>query len=385
VKIAFVAWRALEPAESGYQIRARAIAVSLKKQQSVLVVAPGPEIPGCNHVILPQTRFKNWPLPFNGEVLEFHRFSHRVKKANREIQKFQPDLVWSEGLWSCSVALHSSRNRDIIRIMDVQNIESLVAEKNHRPTLRSRILSYFEKRAYPRFDFLAACSEEDRKQLGKRFGIPEEKVLILPNGISPFESTGINIRPEQGIAEDEKVLLFVGKLDYPPNREAVEWILNDLAPVLGGCNQKWRILLVGGPRPDLTKTKPDASVHITATGRVMCVRPYLETADVCLAPVFSGSGTRIKILEYLSAGKPVIATRKAAEGLDLEDRVHLRFAENAEESRQALKAIFDAPEQGKHLAETGKKCVEEHYQWEPLVQEFMEKLKNRIGGNYKNT
>ncbi len=385
MKIAFVAWRALEPAESGYQIRARAIAASLKKQQSVLVVAPGPEIPGCNHVILPQTRFKDWPLPFNGEVLEFHRFSSRVKKANREIRKFEPDIVWSEGLWSSSVVLHSPGKKDIIRIMDVQNIESQVAEKNHRPTLRSRILSSIEKKAYPRFDFLAACSEEDKKQLMQRFEMPGEKILILPNGISSFETNGINIRPEQGIAEDEKVLLFVGKMDYPPNREAVQWLLNELAPVLEGCNQKWRILLVGGPRPDLTKTKPDASVHITATGRVMCVKPYLEAADVCLAPVFSGSGTRIKILEYLSAGKPVIATRKAAEGLDLEDGVHLRFAENAGETRQALKAIFDSPEQGARLAEAGKKYVEEHYQWEPLVNEFMEKLDKRMGVENKKT
>jgi len=162
-------------------------------------------------------------------------------------------------------------------------------------------------------DLIFVVSERDKEQLVS-WGVPERKVETIPNSveISRF-SRGLNnnkIRNQYKL-EEKIVLLFHGPLDYPPNREAAKILANTLMPNILKKHANVHLLLVGRNPPRISHP------NITVTGYVENLPDYIAAADIALVPLLKGGGTRIKILEYMAAGKAVVSTVKGAEGLDL--------------------------------------------------------------------
>jgi len=372
MKIALLAWTSLEPPDSGYRVRTRAILDHLPADD-LLILAPGPELQGRRHVVLSRPLACRLPLPFNPEVLLFHPAARSRRAALRALEQFQPDLVLCEGLWTFPPAAQYRRRSGTSIVLDANNIESVAALRSGRRTLKSTLLDRIEKNTYPLCDALVACSEEDAGQLQTRFGVEREKIIVLPNGIHPFptqSSGGVRLREQEG----EKVLLFLGKLDYEPNREAVEWILKQLAGALRGLSHPICLAIVGAPPPKVRAESLPDNVRVVTPGLVPQIAPYIESADVCLAPIFSGSGTRIKVLEYLSAGKPVVATAKAVEGLSLEASRHYELMEDVSQVVAAVRRLLENPKRSAEMARRGKAYVEAHFLWKTLVRKFYKEI-----------
>jgi glycosyltransferase involved in cell wall biosynthesis len=150
-------------------------------------------------------------------------------------------------------------------------------------------------------------------------------------------------------------VLFAGNFNYVPNREAGNIITNTLAPDLPMIP----FLLVGkDPPKDLTK-RP----NVVVMGYVDDLSLLLAKAGVCIAPLLHGSGTRIKILTYLAAGKAVVATTKSCEGLEVVNEKHLLIRDDWYAFTAAIQRLLGDPVWRLELGRAGRRFVEENYDW----------------------
>ncbi len=161
-------------------------------------------------------------------------------------------------------------------------------------------------------DQVVAVSVDDRDRM-TRDGVPGDKITVIPHGVrvEPFvRATGAGIRRRYGIPATAPLLFFHGVLHYHPNTQAVRFIVADLLPRLLGRHPDLRIVCAG-MNPPLYYSHP----AVIFPGMVDDLADHVAAADLCLCPIETGGGTRLKLLEYYAGGKAVVSTTKGAEGL----------------------------------------------------------------------
>ena len=167
----------------------------------------------------------------------------------------------------------------------------------------------------------------------------------------------------------------MGKLDYQPNRQALEFTSRSLMPELERTAPgRFKTLICGGP-------VPSGSFHhsMVFAGIVPSPVPYMHRANICIAPLFSRSGTRLKILEYLAARKAVVSTPKGAEGLACRSGTHLLKAQPEEFAATVLE-LAENPERAATLGQAGYDLVRSLYDWR-AIQPSWNKVLNRWMGS----
>lgn len=156
-------------------------------------------------------------------------------------------------------------------------------------------------------------------------------------------------------------LLFVGHLSYPPNVEAVRFLMREIWPRLRSEFPDLRLTIAGrSPKRRLVGwARGDARIRLHADPEDL--KPLYDRCDAVIVPLRSGGGSRIKVLEALACAKPVIASGKAVEGLDLEDGVHWLRAENPADYADAVRRLRSVPEVARELTTSGRRLVEERH------------------------
>ena len=125
------------------------------------------------------------------------------------------------------------------------------------------------------------------------------------------------------------VVLFQGSLGYPPNIDGAKWLATAIAPRIRTAVPASEVRLVGRPATSVTQLHQPGV--LTVVGQVPSMEDELARASVAVVPVRYGGGTRVKILESFAHRVPVVSTTLGAEGLDVEDGVHLLLADDSEE------------------------------------------------------
>ena len=142
-------------------------------------------------------------------------------------------------------------------------------------------------------------------------------------------------------ADQAPVVLFQGNLGYPPNIDAAQWLASAIAPLIRAEVPSAEMRLVGRPGSNVTELHRPGVV--TVVGEVPSMDNELARATVALVPLRYGSGTRVKILESFAHRIPVVSTTLGAEGLDVEDGVHLLLADDpAELAAATVRLMGDA-------------------------------------------
>lgn len=211
----------------------------------------------------------------------------------------------------------------------------------------------FEEKALRRVEAVLATSEEDRDRILARIQEASGRVHVVPNSIDVTR-----YGPPSGAEETDSVL-FAGNFNYVPNREAFQVIVETLAPALPSIP----FLLVGADPP----SPPAPAPNVSAPGHAANLAPILAKAGVCIAPLIHGSGTRIKILTYLAAGKAVVATRMACEGLDVVNERHLLIRDDWPGFVEGIRGLLGDPAWRLRLGREGRKLVEQRYDWRAQV------------------
>ncbi|HXQ29622.1 MAG TPA: glycosyltransferase family 4 protein, partial [Gemmatimonadales bacterium] len=164
---------------------------------------------------------------------------------------------------------------------------------------------------------------------------------------------------------------FVGTLNWYPNQEAIRYFLSDVWPQLLADDPERRLTVIGrDPPPFLLAAARSGTV--SAPGFVDDVRSYLADAAIYICPIRDGGGTRLKVLDALAMGKPVVGTGLAVEGLDLVEEEHYLRAESPDAYVRQIRRLEKDPALRERLGRTGRRLVEERYSWDVIATKLCE-------------
>jgi glycosyltransferase involved in cell wall biosynthesis len=222
----------------------------------------------------------------------------------------------------------------------------------------------YEARTYSRFDLITMVSQQDRQATQETIGAGGPRVEVVPNGVDCTHNRPGLAPPRPGR------LVFNGSLTYSANYDAMRWFLSEVWPRIRAALPAATLVITGSTEGvDLTGLALDDSV--TLTGFVEDVRQPVAEATVAVAPIRQGGGTRLKILEAMALGTPVVATAKGAEGHDAVDGEHLLLADDpAHFARQTLHLLGDDDLRGQ-LAANARRLVEQRYDWDAIGRRFV--------------
>jgi glycosyltransferase involved in cell wall biosynthesis len=258
---------------------------------------------------------------------------------------------------------------EVPRIVIAHNVESLIWQRYHeierQPVKRWYIkrqwekFKTFEQRAFAKASRVVCVSADDARLIEQDFG--RKQVDVVDNGIDPsyFEA----VRGER----DPKQILFLGSFDWRPNLDAVDRLLDLVFPAVLRAEPSATLLLVGRRPPESLVRRIRGLAGVELHADVPDVRPFLARSGVMVVPLRIGGGSRLKILEALAAGLPVISTRVGAEGLELVPGQDFIAADDAESMSHELLAHLRDPSRNLTMAERCRGFVLDRYDWDVLA------------------
>jgi len=281
-----------------------------------------------------------------------------------------PDVVVVEGVallgWARALREHLPAKTRIV--IDFHNVESALLEAQDRARLPGPLrplaplvfgrrwaeAKRLDREAIALADAIWTCSRRDEATALSLAGSGINSVVI-PNPVPLWCG---EFRAEPAMAPQRPRILFIGHLGYPPNKAAVRRLAGSIMPRVLRRFPEAR-LTVAGRRPNARlKALADKSPFADLVPDPADLAPHYRAADMVLLPLSEGGGSRIKVLEALAIGLPVVATAKATEGLDLEPGRHYLAAETPEDFAAAVERLVREPDLAERLRKEGSAFVE---------------------------
>jgi len=240
-----------------------------------------------------------------------------------------------------------------------------------------RKLAALESRICPKFDRCVAVSDVDRDELQRQSH--GSTFAVVPNGVDTDY-----FRPQRAKQELQGIV-WTGGMGSPYNADAVDYFLTAIAPVILQEKPDLPMVFVG-ERPTKLLLKHAAShSNIFATGYVDDVRPYVERAAVFIAPLRSGSGTKLKILNAMAQGKAVVTTTIGAEGIEaVPDKDFIIADEPADFARRVLQFVRD-PAAAAAMGRNSRCLVERLYDWRVIANDMCGLYDEIAAGKVRNS
>jgi polysaccharide biosynthesis protein PslH len=277
------------------------------------------------------------------------------------LRKSQPfDLVYATQSWTAEQARSAGFERIVVDVDDLISSMSTKRAAQARWNSRRYLINRFDaakeaayERSLPRrFAHVVIAKDDDLAHFRQE---DRARVSVVPNGVT------LPPRPLPA-ARDSSTLLFVGTLGYGPNIDAIAWLMSEIMPLIWERRPDVRLMIAGfGSGAHLREMCNDARCELHESPPDLA--PLYEMAAVVLAPIRTGGGTRIKVLEALAMGRALVCTEFAAEGLGLSSGVDLEYADSgALMAARTLQLLAD-PEARNSLAAAGRAQVAARFDW----------------------
>jgi polysaccharide biosynthesis protein PslH len=264
------------------------------------------------------------------------------------------------------------------RVLDQHNVESeilLRSSQRERSMLRRtyNLLEYWkyrsdERRICRQMDLILATSKRDCETMLEWKGMPA--CVVIPNGVDTMYFG----QCERHGTQQSGAVLFTGTMNYAPNAEAMLYFVSEIWPLIAERLPTARLQIVGhSPPPEITKL--GQLPNVTVLGSVPDVRPYFASAQVIVAPLRIGGGTRLKILEAMAMARAVVCTSLACEGLNVQHGRHLLVADNPPAFAGSVCDLLSNPLRRAEIGQEGQQLVLESYDWRALGLRMEEALR----------
>lgn len=377
------------PAHSGNTLRTLYLIKGLAKTAEIDVLSIAHSIPTkedleeltkhCHHVYLAnwrkQTKWQQVPgilyrcvsgEPFHTKYVESLDLQRKLGELTRSCN--YDVVVIQHSLMAGYVRFLPPDNRakTVLEMHDVNEVVYLrrfLKERNFIEKTKL-LLTWFslrrwESRMAARFDMLVTVSERDKAIfLARRRDL---NITVIPNGVDTQANEPL---PLDGREEN---LLFVGSMDYGPNADAALYLGNEIFPLIRRRCPACSLIIVGKEPPSAVRSLANQP-GIMIAADVPDVRPYYRRALIAVVPLRSGSGTRLKILESMALGTPVVSTSIGCEGLDVQDGRHILVADRPDAFAECVERLLMDADLWKHLAQEARRLVVERYDWRYITE-----------------
>lgn len=294
-----------------------------------------------------------------GVVPMCDRFDGHQRAMEEWLGGHRYDLAVLEHFWLVDyqelVRRHARR-----LVLDMHNVESILLERAAGTAVRgsawalrrfAAICRERERALLPRFDALWVTSAADAESAAVRSaGVP---VVVYPNALPQMAAPRV---------EKDNSIAFSGSWGYPPNQSGLRWFIRRVWPVLRARLPDLKLLLIGRDEEDAMAVA-GAAKGVEFTGGVEDAVPWIARSQVAVAPLLTGSGTRLKILEAWAAQVPVVATTIAAEGLAARPGSDLLIEDSPDGFAQAILRLLQSPDTASRVARAGRLLFESTYSW----------------------
>lgn len=290
------------------------------------------------------------------------------------------DIIHVELPWGVAAACALTKlmgNRQKV-VYSSQNIEATVeneraryARTKKRARFSEIVVAYIgaintrivEPLAAHLSDIILCVSDADKVGFTEMYGINADKIELIPNGTALVEAqSALRDKDSFGLDESKLAVVFHGTYAYAPNKLGIRCIIDQIAPGMRG-RHKLEFVIAGNGVPQC-----ELGGNVKCLGFVDEIYTLLKSSDIAIVPLQSGSGTRLKILDYFAVGLPVVTTRKGIEGIAAINRTHALIVDDAEEFIEALLHLIDHQEERKRLGANALELVERQYDWDVIGQ-----------------
>jgi glycosyltransferase involved in cell wall biosynthesis len=247
-------------------------------------------------------------------------------------------------------------------VLTEHNVESdLGAASYDRLPRWARLFATFDRWRYRRWEArvfrqaseLIAVTEDDAKELARLSG---KATAVVVNSVDC--SYYAQVQPDRY----SRRLLFIGNYEYGPNVDAVEWALDEILPKVWQQSPTLRFVVCGYALPDTWRERwPDPRIEFQ--GFVPDLRALQNTAALLFAPLRQGGGSKLKVLEAMAAGLPVVTTEQGVSGLEVINGEHYLGSEDPQQLAQIIAQVIDQPVRLAQIGEAGRAYARSHHDW----------------------
>lgn len=278
------------------------------------------------------------------------------------------DIVHADQL---NMAQYAARVQGARKILDAHNALWLLYKRLWM-TMRTgpkkwllgrdwRLLKKYEGRICREFNGVLAVSEEDRKALEEASGQALD-VTVIPIAIDTREITPVNFNPK-GVR-----IIHIGTMYWPPNIDGILWFLQEVLPRVRERRPDIVFDIVGANPPQEIISIGEVDKGVNVTGYVDDPTPYLEGASLMVVPLRAGGGMRVKILNALGQGLPIVSTTLGCEGIAITPGVHLLVADSPEDFANSVICLLEDEQLARKLGRNGRQLIEDRYDYQVACQ-----------------
>jgi glycosyltransferase involved in cell wall biosynthesis len=378
------------PPDNGAKRRIKAILEGLAAQHEVTfvsIIAENPARESAHATPWQEATFRQRETAISAwlKTLLSKRFYREVKFWNPEMETFvrerlvsgEYDAVLVSFLATSRYLEHwydlPAKNRPLL-ILDQHNLDEVVWQRHRRDNpnfLKRQYASLQHARVlrlqqcwFPRFDVILSVSAEDLQATRKYVRQPATRLALAPNGA---DTTHFSMAGPADSAKDAAVIVFGGSMDVTMNQDAVHWFLGEIFPSIEGKVPGVQFWVVGrNPPPAIQRYSQPGRVVVTGT--VEDVVPYYQQADVFVVPSRMGGGTKLKTLEALALGLPVVSTGIGVQGLEVVSGKHVYIADEARDFAESVVRLLVNREQARAMGLAGRALVSEKYTWDSILK-----------------
>lgn len=294
-----------------------------------------------------------------------------LEKIKKKLADSKYDVIHFEGLHTAPYALKIRELTSAKIIIRFHNIESQIMHR-YSETVKSIPLKLFfryecgrmrslEKKCYEIIKNVVFITEDDKKNSNIQ-SIKGTKPFVSPAGVDfEYFSKTANFETAD--------LLYLGSMDWKPNEDAVIWFIENVFNKLLEKYKTLKFYIIGKNPSEVIKNYQ--TENIIVTGTVNDVRDYIAKGGISVIPLRIGGGMRIKILELMAAGRPIVTTTLGAEGINYTSGKDILIADSAEDFYKQISSLIENEEERLSIAVTAKQMVKENYSWQRIISELI--------------